>query len=108
MEYFYIARNVKIITSKKIQRKQIVKSVNNADNDNNLMYNQLLIIVYILFMNQYDLSILKHLFFIKCIIFIAVSLGCLPMDALRNIFLNIKFCKYFLFPNVIQGDETNE
>ena len=37
MEYFYIARNVKIIMSKKIQRKQIVNSVNNADNDNTLL-----------------------------------------------------------------------
>ena len=77
MEYFYIARNVKIIMSKKIQRKQIVNSVNNADNDNTLLYNQLLIIVYILFVNQYDLSILKHLLFIKYIIFIAVSLACI-------------------------------
>ena len=69
--------------------------------------------VYILFVSQYDLSILKHLFFIKYILFIAVSFACIWGDAclsmlLEIYFSNIKFCKYFLFPNVIQGDETKE
>ena len=91
MEYFYIARNVKIITSKKIQRQQVVNSVNNAGSDNTLLYNQLLIIVYILFVNQYDLSILKHLLFIKYIIFIAVSLACIWGDACLWMLLEIFF-----------------